>query len=234
MPMTNDTDTPGRLDASGPPTIEQSDGLKIVAVLCMTIDHVGAILLPNVAWLRIIGRVAFPLFAYQLAIGYVHTSDLRRYALRLGIWGLIAQPVYMLAFGVRLWELNIFATLLLGLLAMWGWDHRHWWVVALAVLPPLVQLWMPSVGPDYGAYGVVLCLVSFIFLNDRHQLVTSHGLLHILAGALLWPTQIYAVLSIPLILVPPRSHLHRVQGFFYAYYPVHLAVLALVHYLSTR
>jgi hypothetical protein len=124
MPMTNDTDTPGRLDASGPPTIEQSDGLKIVAVLCMTIDHVGAILLPNVAWLRIIGRVAFPLFAYQLAIGYVHTSDLRRYALRLGIWGLIAQPVYMLAFGVRLWELNIFATLLLGLLAMWGFPER--------------------------------------------------------------------------------------------------------------
>src|SRR5450756_2445187 len=89
------------------------------------------ILLPQVGWLRIIGRVAFPLFAYQLAAGYLHTHNLTRYVLRLAIWGLIAQPIYMIAFGVRPWTLNIFATLLLGLLAIWGWDHRRWWAVCL-------------------------------------------------------------------------------------------------------
>src|SRR5450759_5584692 len=97
--MTNhDEGIPSRGD--GQPTLEQSDALKLVAIVSMTIDHVGAILLPQVGWLRIIGRVAFPLFAYQLAAGYLHTRNLARYALRLAVWGLIAQPVYMIAFGV--------------------------------------------------------------------------------------------------------------------------------------
>src|SRR5450756_2933862 len=81
----------------GQPTLAQSDALKLVAIVSMTIDHVGAILLPYVGWLRIIGRVAFPLFAYQLAAGYLHTHNLAGYVRRLAIWGLIAQPIYMIA-----------------------------------------------------------------------------------------------------------------------------------------
>jgi hypothetical protein len=234
IPTSGDTDEAGRLTESRLPTVDQSNGLKAVAILFMTIDHVGAILLPNVEWLRFIGRIAFPLFAYQLAIGYIHTGNLRRYALRLVLWGLIAQPVYMAAFGVRPWELNIFAALLLGLLAMWGWDHRHWWAVALAVVSPLAQLWLPQIGPDYGVYGVALCLVSFLFVNDRSMLVRSHALLHILAAALFWPVQVWALASIPFILVPPRVHFRRLQRFFYVYYPAHLAVLTLIHTMLSR
>ncbi len=230
MPTISEIDATGRPERPGLPTIGQSNGLKIVAVVSMTIDHAGAILLPRVLWLRIIGRVAFPLFAYQLAVGYVHTGNLRRYALRLALWGIIAQPVYMVAFGARAWELNIFATLLLGLLAIWGWDRHRWWAVALALLLPLIQLWLPRVGPDYGIYGVALCLVSFLFLNDRYQLVLHHALLHILAGALFGPAQIWALISIPFILAPPRSHVRHLRRFFYAYYPVHLAVLSLIRY----
>ncbi|MCX6084810.1 MAG: TraX family protein, partial [Caldiserica bacterium] len=147
--MTNHDE--GTLSAGdGQPTLEQSDALKLIAIVSMTVDHVGAILLPQVDWLRIIGRVAFPLFAYQLAAGYLHTRNVARYARRLAVWGLIAQPVYMIAFGVRPWTLNIFATLLLGLLAIWGWDHRRWWAVALALSLAAIQLWLPAVGPDYG------------------------------------------------------------------------------------
>ncbi len=219
----------------GQPTLEQSDALKLVAIVSMTIDHVGAILLPQAGWLRIIGRVAFPLFAYQLAVGHLHTRNISRYALRLAIWGLIAQPIYMIAFGVRLWSLNIFATLLLGLLAIWGWDHRRWWAVALALSLAAVQLWLPAVGPDYGLYGVLLCLTSFVLSRHREQLVISHGLLHVLAAAMLWPSQVYALASIPFILWLPRLRLRRLPGWlFYAYYPAHLAVLVLIRRLLTR
>ena len=210
------------------PTTEQSECLKVIAAVSMTIDHVGAILLPQVTWLRIIGRIAFPLFAYQLAVGYVHTGNVRRHALRLALWGLVAQPAYMIAFGGGPWELNIFVTLLLGLLAMWGWEHRRWWAVALAVIPPLVQLWLPSIGPDYGVYGVLLCLVSFLFLENRQRLVTAHWVLHLTAGVLLWPAQSWAVLSIPFMLMPPRLHIRRLRGFFYWYYPAHLIILSLL------
>lgn len=216
------------------PTLEQSDALKLVAIISMTVDHVGAILLPQVAWLRIIGRVAFPLFAYQLAAGYLHTHNLSRYALRLAVWGLIAQPVYMIAFGVRLWTLNIFATLLLGLLAMWGWDHHRWWPVALALGLAAIQLWLPAVGPDYGLYGVLLCLTSFVLFHHKEQLAVGHGFLHVLAGILFWPSQLYALASIPFILRPPSLRLRRLPKLFYAYYPAHLALLIVVRYLLTR
>jgi len=215
-------------------TLEQSDALKLIAIISMTVDHVGAILLPQLTWLRIIGRVAFPLFAYQLAAGYLHTRNLSRYVLRLAVWGVIAQPVYMIAFGVRLWTLNIFATLLLGLLAIWGWDHRQWWSVAFALGLAAVQLWLPEVGPDYGLYGVLLCLVSFVLFQRREQLAIGHGLLHLLAGTLFWPSQLYAVASIPFILWLPSMRLHRLSRLFYAYYPAHLVLLILARCLLTR
>ncbi|MHB8106219.1 MAG: TraX family protein [Candidatus Cryosericum sp.] len=231
--LTNADERPS-FPRNGHPTLEQSNALKLVAIISMTIDHAGAILLPQVGWPRIIGRVAFPLFAYQLAAGYVHTHNLCHYALRLAIWGLIAQPIYMVAFGVRPWTLNIFGTLLLGLLAIWGWDHRRWWAVVLALGLAAVQLWLPAVGPDYGLYGVLLCLTSFVLFQQREQLVIGHAVLHWLAGALFWPTQIYAVASIPFILWPPRLRLGHLSWLFYAYYPTHLTVLILVRYLLTH
>jgi hypothetical protein len=216
------------------PTLEQSDALKLVAIISMTIDHVGAILLPQVVWLRIIGRVAFPLFAYQLAIGYLHTRNLPHYVLRLAVWGLITQPIYMIAFDVRPWTFNIFGTLLLGLLAIWGWDRRKWWAIALALGITAIQLWLPAVGPDYGLYGVLLCLVSFVLSRHREQLVVGHALLHWLAGIMFWPSQVYAVASIPFILWPPRLHLGRLSRLFYAYYPAHLTLLVLIRLLLMR
>ena len=233
MTMTNhDEGIPSRGD--GQPTLAQSDALKLIAIISMTIDHVGAILLPQVGCLRIIGRVAFPLFAYQLAVGYLHTRNLSRYALRLAVWGVIAQPIYMIAFDVRPWTLNIFGTLLLGLLAIWGWDRRRWWAVVLALGLAAVQLWLPAVGPDYGLYGVLLCLASFVLFGHKEQLAISHALLHWLAGVIFWPSQVYAVASIPFILWPPRLHLGRLSRLFYTYYPAHLALLALVRYLLAR
>ena len=41
--------------------------LKILAMVCMTIDHIGAMLFPQAVWLRVIGRLAFPLFSYCIA-----------------------------------------------------------------------------------------------------------------------------------------------------------------------
>jgi len=216
----------------GSPDIQQSDALKLLALLLMTVDHAGAILLPQVLWLRYIGRLAFPLFAYQLATGYLHTHSVRRYAGRLALWGVIAQPIYAAAFGRGWWNLNIFATLLLGLLAIWGWDHRRWWAVAVALLLPLVQLRYPSIGPDYGVYGVLLCLSGFVLRRDKRLLCAGQLLLHAMAAAFLWPSQIFAVCSLPFLLYPPRCRKHLPGTLFYAYYPAHLAVFILLRHLS--
>ena len=98
-----------------PQKSRRNDLLKIVALLTMLIDHVGYLYFPEEMIFRTIGRIAFPIFAYQVAIGFQKTSNRSRYALRLFVFALISQVPYFwfnptLTFD---WEgLNIMFTLL--------------------------------------------------------------------------------------------------------------------------
>ena len=71
--------------------------LKLIALVTMTIDHVGLLLLPQLVILRIIGRLSMPLYAYMTAQGCRYTHDRRRYFLRLAGLALVCQVVYYLA-----------------------------------------------------------------------------------------------------------------------------------------
>jgi hypothetical protein len=74
--------------------------LKIIACLTMLIDHMGYVLFPGQFWMRIVGRIAFPLFAWYVARGFDRTRRRGRYLLRLRGWGLISQlPFVMLFYG---------------------------------------------------------------------------------------------------------------------------------------
>ena len=53
--------------------------LKILAMVCMTLDHIGAAFFPQAVWLRVIGRLAFPLFSYCIAEGCRYTRNKARY-----------------------------------------------------------------------------------------------------------------------------------------------------------
>lgn len=93
--------------------------LKWIAVLTMVIDHVGAILFPDQIWMRVIGRVAFPIYAYCLAEGFRYTSDYRRYLGRLALFAILSEIPFDLAFyGVpfSFAHQNVFFTLTLGLI----------------------------------------------------------------------------------------------------------------------
>ena len=70
--------------------------LKVIAGICMVIDHIGARLFPRIMELRIIGRIAFPLYVWCLVVGACYTRSAWKYALRLLLAGLISQPFYML------------------------------------------------------------------------------------------------------------------------------------------
>ena len=71
--------------------------LKIIAMVSMVFDHVGDLFLPGVMWLRMIGRLAMPLFSFCIAEGYAHTRDKSRYLLRMGIFALISEVPFDLA-----------------------------------------------------------------------------------------------------------------------------------------
>ena len=113
--------------------------LKMVALVTMLIDHVGAVLLwryivashgyDDVVLMsiyeitRYIGRMAFPIYCFLLVEGFLHTRSVGKYALRLGIFALISEVPFDLATGGKLWIAeynNVFFTLLIGLLLLWG------------------------------------------------------------------------------------------------------------------
>lgn len=71
--------------------------LKIIASIFMLIDHVGAIFdKPEI--FRLIGRSVFPIFAYMIAQGCKHTKNINKYLLRLGVFALISEIPFDLAF----------------------------------------------------------------------------------------------------------------------------------------
>jgi hypothetical protein len=73
--------------------------------------------------------------------------------------------------------------------------------------------------------------MSYVFLSSPSSVAAAHAVLHVLAGILLWPAQAAALLSVPLILRPPRLRVPHVPLAFYAYYPAHLLLMAGIHRL---
>lgn len=101
--------------------------LKIIAILCMLIDHIAAVfnvsVFPSdVYWtMRYIGRIAFPVFCFLIIEGALHTHDMKRYLLRMGIFALISEIPYNLAFDgsiISSGSTNVFFTLFFGLISI--------------------------------------------------------------------------------------------------------------------
>ncbi|WP_066496283.1 TraX family protein [Abyssisolibacter fermentans] len=106
---------------------QRNDLLKLFAMFTMLIDHVGVSFFPNLLIFRSIGRLALPIFAYQLAIGYSKTSNLKQYSKRLFIFALISQVPYTFLgyqYGMEIcpFQLSVMFTLLLSLGVMHVYD----------------------------------------------------------------------------------------------------------------
>ncbi len=209
-----------------------SNALKLIACATMVIDHVGFLFFPEQILWRVVGRISFPLFAFLIAEGYRHTSSVKRYGTRLFIFALISQMPFMTflsAAGSQV-ELNIFFTLCAGLVA----------IAAVARLP--LRFSIPSVilicfaaellRFDYGAYGVLTILASYLFLTRRKVGAVLLMLLPFLDSAVEFAMGIYfvqfsAVLSLPLVAAYNGERgRHLPRGLFYWFYPVHLLLLS--------
>ena len=103
-----------------------SFALKIIALITMFIDHAGYVFVGNFSFCNFIGRIAFPIFAFQISEGYKHTKNLKKYFIRLGVFSLVSQiPFYLFSFkyhGGNILNLNVFFTLFLGLLSIYLYD----------------------------------------------------------------------------------------------------------------
>lgn len=221
--------------------------LKLVAFVTMTIDHVGAVFFPEGIVLRIIGRIAFPLFAYCLVIGYVYTGDVKKYLRRLFLFAVLSQPFYLPLFypesfsalldaasygtvwsAVRtLWEnlyLNVGFTLFLGLLALDSFHKKRWGIFAAAVLLSC----LPAV--EYGLYGMLLILLIDIaqrFSAKKFAFAVGFYLFlgFFTLGLSAIALQGFALLALPLMLIKTDSKFRLPRWLNYGFYPAHLALL---------
>lgn len=158
---------PAAIPQTGPrlKTNLDTDLLKLIAIAAMLIDHIGGAFFPEVGVFRWIGRLAFPIFCYCLTVGLLYTHDVWKYLTRLGIFALISQPFYILAFHpisefwANLTNWNIFFTLFLSLLGMYGLKERKWWLFALALF--VVSWW----NFDYSGTGITLMLIFYLCRN---------------------------------------------------------------------
>ena len=141
--------------------------LKIIAVITMFIDHLGYTIFGKFSYLNYIGRISFPIFAFQISEGYIHTKSLKKYFLRLFLFALISQIPFMLFHSIisDTFCLNIFFTLLLGLLSIYIYDkckYKFIGILSCIILALIAQF----SNCDYGAYGVAIILIFYIFKNN--------------------------------------------------------------------
>lgn len=194
--------------------------LKWLAVVLMTCDHVSKVIYGGyVPGLSEAGRVAFPLFALVMAYNLSQPgADPVKSVRRLGMWGLISQPVHALAFGYWL-PLNILLTFALCAAAIYAAGQRKWVVLAFAaaVLPAFV---------DYQWAGVGFVLLAWMAFHHR-----QHWLLVPAFAAICWFNgNLWALGAIPMALGLSRVAwpVPRGRWAFYGYYVGHLACLGLV------
>jgi hypothetical protein len=211
--------------------------LKWLAIITMTVDHVGAILYQDVEVLRWIGRLAFPLFAYLLILGMENTRNARNYFVRLFVFALFSQVPFFLAIDYAPFELlNIFFTLASGLLFIYFFKKGS----AFAFVVLLVSFVLPF---DYGVYGIAIIGCMYILRMNTKLGVVSLVLLNSLFLVPL-NSQILSLAAIPFIVLHKSGLLATTRDttgeyriplwrkyFFYVYYPLHLALLYVIRVL---
>ena len=214
--------------------ILDATALKIIAVVSMTIDHTGYVLFPHTMWLRCIGRLAFPLYAFLIVQGFLHTHDVRKYLARLGLLAVVSEIPFNLMVSGRIfyrYAQNVFFTLFLGLLtiAAMDWmirrvpDKRYvlFWCVIPAAAGCLVAHLVAS---DYSYCGILMIALFYVASGNFWYQLVSVGFIQFWMGGL----QIWAVSSfIPLAMYNGRKGCSNriVQWLFYFYYPLHILVL---------
>lgn len=248
--------------------------LKMIAVITMLIDHTAATILERALWgeltigciteknmqmwtgvyylMRIIGRMAFPIYCFLLVEGFTYTRNRGKYALRLFLFALISEVPFDLAFQKKWWDTsynNVFFTLLLGLLAIMALDwvrrkwkkvdesasKRYWFFSNLAKSIVLATITLGTMAiadlvlhTDYGASGVAAIIVMYLLYKNR---MLAFGIMVLVLTLLSSSLEIFALFMLIPLHFYNGTRGKQVKYAFYAFYPVHLLVLVGICYL---
>lgn len=216
-----------------------SNQLKLIALVTMTCDHVGLMLLPQFQIFRIIGRIAFPIFAFMIAEGCRYTSHRTRYLLTVFGVGLICQIFYLFAMHSIYQRIMITFTISIGLCYCLQWAKRNggWsWAVFICFLSATFLLcevvpllpFSRDFAIDYRFSGVLLPVIICCSTGRWNKLAaTAIGLL--LVSLQLGGIQWYCFISLFLLALYDGSRgTRKLKYLFYIYYPLHLVIIGII------
>lgn len=229
-------------------------GLKFIAMLAMTADHVAWAFVATdtylAEWLHFVGRLVAPLMAYCLVVGFYHTQDIKAYAIRLGGFAVISQPVYVayqLAVGGGvvsdyLWQANVLFGLLMALGVLWFWHlpldglkkwliiGALWWCADVADYGRALVLWVLLFdyfyerGFDGRAFGDKTTLMTSYVLSLPVAYVAIYGFYQTVGLGFMHFGMLLTALMI-LLYDGTKGLAWGGRYLFYVFYPVHLGVI---------
>jgi len=226
-----------------------SNVLKLIAIAAMLIDHIAWGFVPNgsVLWqvMHVIGRITAPIMCFFIAEGYYHTHDVKKYAVRLGIFALIAYLPFVF-FESHSWppvhwfDLNVIFTLLFSLLALWAWDKIEDKTLRIFVIVGLCILSIPA---DWMFFAILYTLAFGIHHGDFKEqakwfsiisfvMVVLASIGDVAMGYTFYKDffQLGVFLALPLLAMytGERGGGKCSKWIFYIFYPTHLLILAIL------
>lgn len=216
--------------------------LKIIGLITMFLDHYQ-FMIGGSEIFRIIGRVAFPIFAFTLSEGYVHTRNLKKYLLRIFCFAVGIQILFIL-FGYG-GIVNIFFTLFFGLVAIYILNLKKdlvkepfMKVIKVILIAGILYL-AQVLQLDYGAYGILLIMIFNAFRNDKLKILMSFLALNMFN--IIFPnvfqiidTQIFSLISLIFIFMYNGEKGRSIRYFFYLFYPVHFFILGVIKFFLEK
>lgn len=209
------------------------EGLKLIACVTMLLDHMGAVFFPNGILLRVIGRLAFPIYCFLLAEGAHYTRNPVKYGLRLLVGLILSEIPFDLALYGRIsWDhQSVMVTLLLGFLMALCMRKAPLWTKALLVIP--FAILAELLRTDYGSMGVLIIAV-FVITRDMENRLLFQAIgvgaicFSMFTTSFIQPLATFAMIPIAMYSGKKRTSSPAVQWAFYLFYPAHLAVLWLI------
>lgn len=213
--------------------------LKVIAAVTMMIDHTGMILFPQTEAFRLIGRIAFPLFAFFIAEGCRYTHNKRKYLGMILFLGLIFHAVFVLATGQTMF--NIFITFSFSIMLIYllqkvkrelregTWKNKILSGILFFVMLIFTYLFTNCFQVDYGFFGIMLPVIVSLFDNlwKRKAAFLAGSLL--LAVSIHTYFQSFCLLAVPILFLYNGTRgKYKMKYFFYVFYPVHLSILFLL------
>lgn len=220
--------------------------LKIIAIISMLIDHIGAALIlpqlpshPSLCTfyyiLRLCGRIAFPIFCFLLVEGFFHTRNAARYGLRLALFALLSEVPFDLAFHKQLFypeAQNVFFTLLIGLLTIYALHSVKRALPANSFVKQAAEIFIMLIGmfaawilkTDYDWIGVFVIMILYCYHENKTLSSCACCFLLCLQNLL----EISAFLAVPLIRAYNKKRGISLKYVFYLFYPLHLLLLYII------